>query len=193
MKVLIVDDDPQTVDALTVGLQPQWQDCEVVTAGGEAGEQAFFDHDPDVVLLEPALADRSGDDVLRAIRRVSDVPVLIVSARGGETDQVKGLELGADDYLVKPACVLAVLAHIRAVLRRAELPPPRNAQPDFVAGDLTIHFQGRQVMVRGSRSSSPRWSTGCSTTWRATPGACSPTRPSSTGCGGRTTGRRRTT
>jgi len=150
VKVLIVDDDPQTVDALTVGLQLQWQDCEVVAAaGGEAGEQAFFDHDPDVVLLEPALADRSGYDVLRAIRRVSDVPVLIVSARGGETDQVKGLELGADDYLVKPACVLAVLAHIRAVLRRAELPPPRNAQPDFVAGDLTIHFQGRQVMVRG--------------------------------------------
>jgi two-component system KDP operon response regulator KdpE len=150
VKILIVDDDPRTVDALTVGLQLQWQDCEVVAAaGGEAGEQAFFDHLPDVVLLEPALADRSGYDALRAIRRVSDVPVLVLSRRGGETDQVRGLELGADDYLVKPAGVLAVLAHIKAVLRRAELPPPLNALPDFVAGDLAVHFQGRQVTLRG--------------------------------------------
>jgi len=151
MKVLIVDDDPRTLDALTVGLQLQWQDCEVLTAaGGAAGEQAFFDHLPDVVLLEPALADRSGYDLLRAIRRVSDAPVLIVSARGGETDQVKGLELGADDYLVKPVGLLVLLARIKAALRRAELPPPVNARPDFVAGDLAIHFQAHQVTLRGA-------------------------------------------
>ena len=150
MKILIVDDDPHILDALTVGLQLQWQDCEVVTAaGGEAGEQAFFDHVPDVVLLDPALPDRSGYDVLRAIRRVSDVPVLILSARGAETDQVKGLELGADDYLVKPFGHLVLLARIKAVLRRAELPPPVNARPDFVAGDLAINFQSHQVTLRG--------------------------------------------
>jgi two-component system, OmpR family, KDP operon response regulator KdpE len=151
VKVLIIDADPHVLDALSVGLQLQWQDCEIVTAaGGEAGEQAFFDHVPDVVLLDPALPDRSGYDVLRAIRRVSDVPVLVLSARGAETDQVKGLERGADDYLVKPVGQLVLLARIKAVLRRAELPPPVNAQPDFVAGDLAIHFQSHQVTLRGA-------------------------------------------
>jgi DNA-binding response OmpR family regulator len=150
MKILIVDGDARVRDALTVGLQLLWQDCDVLTAAdGEAGEQAFFDHVPDVVLLDVALPDLSGYDVLRAIRRVSDVPVLILSARGEETDQVKGLELGADDYLVKPVGQLVLLARIKAVLRRAELPPPVNARPDFVAGDLAINFQGRQVTLRG--------------------------------------------
>jgi two-component system, OmpR family, KDP operon response regulator KdpE len=151
MKILIVDADPRTRDALTVALQLQWQDCEVVTAAdGEAGEEAFFEHVPDVVLLDPALPDRSGYDVLRAIRRVSDVPVLVLSARGTETDQVKGLELGADDYVVKPFGHLALLARIKAVLRRAELPPPVNARPDFVAGDLAINFQAHRVTLRGA-------------------------------------------
>jgi DNA-binding response OmpR family regulator len=150
MKILVIDADPRTRDALTVGLQLQWQDCEVLAAaGGEAGEQAFFDHLPDVVLLDPALPDTSGYDVLRAIRRVSDVPVLLLSARGAETDQVKGLERGADDYLVKPVGHLVLLARIKAVLRRAELPPPVDARPDLVAGDLAINFQARQVTLRG--------------------------------------------
>lgn len=150
MKILIVDDDPHILDALTVGLQLQWQDCEVLTAAdGEAGEQAFFEHVPDVVVLDVALPGKHGYDVLRAIRRVSDVPVLMLSARGEETDQVKGLELGADDYVVKPFGHLALLARIKAVLRRAELPPPVNAQPDFVAGDLTVSFQSHEVTVGG--------------------------------------------
>jgi two-component system KDP operon response regulator KdpE len=150
MKILIIDRDPQIRDALTVGLRLQWQDCEVITAGGgEAGEQAFFDHLPDVVLLDPALPDKSGYDVLRMIRRVSDAPVLVLSARGAETDQVRGLELGADDYVVKPVGHLALLARIKAVLRRAELPPPVNAQPDFVAGDLAVSFQNYEVTLRG--------------------------------------------
>ena len=73
----------------------------------------------------------------------------MLTARGEETDQVRGLELGADDYVVKPFGHLALLARIKAVLRRAELPPPVNAQPDFVAGDLAIHFQSHQVTLRG--------------------------------------------
>jgi DNA-binding response OmpR family regulator len=150
MKILLVDDDPQILDALSVGLQLQWQDCEVVTAAdGEAGEQAFFDHAPDVVVLDVAMPGKSGFEVLRAIRRISDVPVLMVTARGEEHDQVRGLELGADDYVVKPFGHLALLARIRAVLRRAELPPPVDAQPDFVAGDLAINFQDHQVTLRG--------------------------------------------
>jgi two-component system KDP operon response regulator KdpE len=82
---------------------------------------------------------------------VSDVPVLLLTARGEEHDQVRGLELGADDYVVKPFGHLALLARIKAVLRRAALPPPVNARPDLVAGDLAINFQSHQVTLRGAQ------------------------------------------
>ena len=88
-----------------------------------------------------ACRGKNGFEVLQEIRRVSDVPVLMLTARGEEIDQVRGLELGADDYVVKPFGHLALLARIKAVLRRAELPPPARPLPDFVAGDLTIDFQ----------------------------------------------------
>ncbi|MBI3972076.1 MAG: response regulator transcription factor [Chloroflexi bacterium] len=150
MKILIVDDEPHILDALTVGLQLQWQDATVIAAtNGEAGVEAFYQHDPDVVVLDVMMPEKNGFEVLRDIRRVSDVPVIMLTARGEETDQVRGLELGADDYVVKPFSHLALLARIKAVLRRAELPPPVEAQPDFVAGDLAIHFQSQEVTVRG--------------------------------------------
>jgi two-component system KDP operon response regulator KdpE len=150
MKILLVDDDPQLREALTVGLQLQWQDAEVLEAAdGEAGVRQFFDHDPDIVLLDVAMPYKNGFEVLRDIRRVSDVPVILLTGRGEELDQVRGLELGADDYVVKPFSHLALLARFKAVLRRAELPPPLVALPDFVAGDLAIHFQAHQVTLAG--------------------------------------------
>jgi DNA-binding response OmpR family regulator len=150
MRILLVDDDPHLLEALALGLQLQWPGCEVVTAAdGAAGERAFFARAPDVVVLDVALRGGRGFEVLRAIRRVSDVPVLVVTARGEEPDQLRGLELGADDYLVKPFGHLALLARVRAVLRRAELPPPARARPDVVAGDLAIDFRGHRVTLRG--------------------------------------------
>ncbi len=150
MKILVVDDDPHILDAVTVGFQLQWQDAEVVPAAdGEAGLRAFYEHDPDVVVLDVALPGKNGFEVLQEIRRVSDVPVIMLTARGEEMDQVRGLELGADDYVVKPFSHLALLARIKAVLRRAELPPPVRALPDFMAGDLAINFQNHQVTLKG--------------------------------------------
>jgi two-component system, OmpR family, KDP operon response regulator KdpE len=87
--------------------------------------------------------------VLREIRRVSDVPVILLTARGEEIDQVKGLEVGADEYLVKPIGHLALLAHVRAVLRRARAAAPVNTAPDFTAGELTVHFANQQVTCGG--------------------------------------------
>jgi two-component system KDP operon response regulator KdpE len=145
-----VDDDRAILDAVSVGIQLQWREAEVlVAADGEAGLRQFYEHDPDVVLLDVNLPGQSGFEVLREIRRVSDVPVLMLTARGEEADQVRGLELGADDYVVKPFGHLALLARIRAVLRRAELPPPARALPDFEAGELAIDFQERRVTVSG--------------------------------------------
>jgi len=150
MKILVVDDDPQILEALTVGFQLQWQGITVVTASnGDAAIQTFFEQLPDVVVLDVALPRKSGYEVLKEIRRVSDVPVIMLTARGEEIDQVRGLELGADDYVVKPFSHLALLARIKAVLRRAEMPPPVRNAPDFMAGDLAINFHSRQVTVRG--------------------------------------------
>ena len=130
MKILVVDDDQPILDALTVGFQLQWQDATVLVArDGEAGLHAFYEHLPDVVVLDVSLPGKSGFEVLQEIRRTSDVPVLMLTARGEELDQVRGLEMGADDYVVKPVRHLALLARIKAVLRRAELPPPQQALP----------------------------------------------------------------
>ena len=150
MKVLVVDDDPHILDALTVGLELQWPDCEVIAGrDGEEGLDLFFECEPNVVVLDVNMPRKNGFEVLQAIRQVSDVPVLMLTARGEEAAQVRGLELGADDYLVKPFSHLVLLARIRAVLRRAELPPPAEALPDFQAGPLAIHFGDHRVTVDG--------------------------------------------
>jgi two-component system KDP operon response regulator KdpE len=150
MRILIVDDDAALLDALAVDFQLQWEDAEVLTApDGAAGLARFFESSPDVVLLDVVMPGRNGLEVLQAIRRVSDVPVLMLTARGEEVDQVRGLELGADDYVLKPFGHLALLARIRAVLRRAELIPPLEAVPNFVAGDLAVRFQDHRVTVGG--------------------------------------------
>src|SRR5918911_5538488 len=151
MKILVVDDAPQILDAVTVGIQLQWQDATVLSASdGEQGLKVFYDEDPDVVLLDVTMPRKNGFEVLQDIRRVSDVPVIMLTARGDDTDQVRGLELGADDYVTKPFSHLALIARIKAVRRRAELPPPVDALPDFVAGDLAIHFQNQQVTLGGA-------------------------------------------
>ncbi|HEY7062057.1 MAG TPA: response regulator transcription factor [Chloroflexota bacterium] len=148
MKILVVDDDPQILDAVTVGLQLQWQDATVLSASdGEQGLQEFYDQDPDVVVLDVTMPRKNGFEVLQDIRRVSDVPVIMLTARGEDTDQVRGLEMGADDYVTKPFSHLALLARIKAVLRRAELPQPTNALPDFQAGDLAVNFQNHEVTI----------------------------------------------
>ena len=152
MKVLVIDDDPHVRDALDVGIQLQWQDAHVICAeNGEVGIDRFFSEEPDIVLIDVSMPRMNGYEVLQAIRRVSDVPVIMLTGRAEETDQVRGLELGADDYVTKPFSHLALMARMRAVLRRAELPPPVQALPDFQAGDLAIHFQNQEVTLAGER------------------------------------------
>jgi len=152
MKVLVIDDDPRVRDALEVGIQLQWQDAQVICAeNGEVGTDRFFSEEPDIVLIDVTMPRMNGYEVLQAIRRVSDVPVIMLTGRTDEVDQVRGLELGADDYVTKPFGHLALLARMRAVLRRAELPPPVQALPDFQAGELAIHFQNHEVTLAGER------------------------------------------
>jgi DNA-binding response OmpR family regulator len=151
VQILIVDDDDDLLEALAVGMQLQWRDAEVATAGdGELGLQAFFDRSPDVVLLDVGLPRLDGFAVLRRIREVSDTPVIMLTARGDELDKVRGLEIGADDYVTKPFSPLELLARIKAVLRRADLPPPTRAMPSFVADELAVNFDSHEVTKRGA-------------------------------------------
>ena len=150
MKILIVDDDKNIVEAITIGFQLQWQDVTVITASdGDKGLAAFYEHNPDVILLDIMMPYKDGFSVLKEIRQISDVPVIMLTARGEELDKVKGLELGADDYLTKPFSHLELFARIRAVLRRAEMPAPVKAAPSFTTGDIAINFENREVNKNG--------------------------------------------
>ena len=103
--------------------------------------------DPDLVLLDLGLPDGDGRDVCRALRRESDVPIVMVTARGTETDRIVGLELGADDYVVKPFSAAEVAARIRAVLRRSGA--RRRRRPHRASSGLEIDTDARRVFLDG--------------------------------------------
>jgi DNA-binding response OmpR family regulator len=142
MRVLIVEDEQPIAEPLAEGLRREGFEVEWTATGTAALEAA----EPDVVLLDLRLPDMDGLDVCRAIRARSDVPIIIVSARGDEPDRVVGLELGADDYVVKPFGLRELIARIRAVTRRG-----RTAQPDgsVQVGELEVDPRARRVRLDG--------------------------------------------
>ena len=123
--VLVVEDEPSIADPFARALLRGGFRPTVARTGAEA-LRAVDELAPDVVLLDLALPDADGRDVCREIRAGSDVPIIIVTASGSVTDRVVGLELGADDYVVKPFAVGEVIARIRAVLRRTARPAARS-------------------------------------------------------------------
>ena len=150
MRILVVDDDPDVAEAITLAFGVQWPEAVVVIAAdGATGVQKVTSESPDVVLLDVALPDAEGFDVLARIRAVSDLPVLMISGRGEEVDKVRGLELGADDYLTKPFGSLELSARIKAVLRRARSLPPVSGAGKFQAEDISINYASRQVFLNG--------------------------------------------
>ena len=149
MKVLVVDDEPDMLKVITWSLNFQEPDWEVLTASeGEQALELVAQESPDIVLLDVAMPEMNGFEVLQEIRRFSDVPVIMVTVREDEVDKVRGLELGADDYVTKPFGHLELLARIRAVLRRAQSWPLAHEKP-FVCGDLRVDFVTREVTVAG--------------------------------------------
>ncbi|MCU0267349.1 MAG: response regulator transcription factor [Acidimicrobiales bacterium] len=150
--VLIVEDEDSFVDALTVGLKREGFAVRVARDGAEALE-VFDDADPDIVLLDVMLPKVSGIDVCRQLRSRSDVPIIMVTAKGAEIDTVVGLEVGADDYVTKPYRLRELVARIRAVLRRrpAEDALRRaNGDDDVVeVGDVRVDHQRHEVFIRG--------------------------------------------
>jgi two-component system KDP operon response regulator KdpE len=150
MKILVVDDAPDVVEAVTVSFTLQWRETEIIGAqDGETALDLVEREAPDLVLLDIAMPGMDGYETLRRLREFSDVPVIMLTARDGVLDKVKGLELGADDYITKPFDHLELLARVKAVLRRLDMPQPVSRAPSFVSGDLSIDFASRQVRRKG--------------------------------------------
>jgi DNA-binding response OmpR family regulator len=145
MRVLMVEDDDAIAVPLARGLEREG----LVVARASTGAAALLAEGYDVVLLDLGLPDIDGFEVCRRLRASSEVPIIVVTARGDEVDRVVGLELGADDYIVKPFGFRELLARIRAVTRRAQARPEELAPR--VVGALTIDRRTHQVMV-GDRS-----------------------------------------
>ena len=147
--ILIIDDDREVTRAvrLTIILQePAWRVVE--THSGDEGIGQIAALAPDLVLLDLSMPDLHGFDVLHQIRLFSNVPVIILTVQDDELDTVRGLQLGADDYIVKPFGHLALMARIRSVLRRAEGTQGPAVAP-FQTGDLHIDFERRLVTLAG--------------------------------------------
>ena len=147
MQVLLVEDEPSIAEPLVDALRREGHAVVHAPDGATALEQEA-ETQFDIVLLDLRLPDIDGFDVCRSIRSRSDVPIIIVSARGEEIDMVLGLELGADDYLVKPFGVRVLLARINAVLRRRQPRPPAGARDGEDAGASAIELGRLHVDVR---------------------------------------------
>lgn len=152
MKILVVDDAPEVIEAVTVSFNLQWRETDVIGAdNGEAALDLIEQEQPDVVLLDIAMPGMDGFAVLREIRAFSDVPVIMLTARDDVLDKVKGLELGADDYVTKPFDHLELLARVKALLRRFDMPQPVSRAPSFRSGPLTMDFAAREVRLDKER------------------------------------------
>ena len=145
--ILLVEDEESITTPLAAALERDGFRAEVVRTAAEAIERGR-QLAPDLVLLDLGLPDGSGFDVCRELRATSQVPIIILSARGEETDRVVGLELGADDYVVKPFSAREVIARIRAVLRRAGTPETPAGGP-VELGELRVDAARRAVTLAG--------------------------------------------
>ncbi len=152
MKILVIDDEPDVIESVRLGFTLQWREMDVEGASsGNAGLDAIEQGRPDLVLLDVGLPDIDGFEVLRQIRAFSDVPVVMLTAHDDSMEKVKGLELGADDYVTKPFNHLELMARVKAVLRRLDMPAPASRAPSFRAGELEVDFARSEARLRGER------------------------------------------
>jgi two-component system response regulator VicR len=145
MKVLIIENDRGIVEAISLAFQIRWPEARLISTNlGEEGIELVETEKPDVVILDLGLDDISGFDVLKQVRLFSSVPILILTVRADETDIVRGLEWGADDYVVKPFRQLELLSRIKALTRRQG---PITAETPLVCGNLRLEPATRQLFL----------------------------------------------
>lgn len=146
MKVLVIEDNPDIQEAISLTFELNWPEAKVISAAeGASGINKAETDSPDMIILDLGLPDIDGFKVLKDIRSFSDVPLIILTVRNEEIDKVRGLELGADDYVVKPFNHMELLARVRAVLRRSHVPELKGIEQPFITPNLSIDFASRTV------------------------------------------------
>ena len=149
MKILVVEDDRSVSNLITTTLKINHYNYITASTGNEA-ISLCASHHPELILLDLGLPDIDGIEVIRTVRSWSDAVIIIISARGEDSDKISALDSGADDYLTKPFSIEELLARIRAAQRRMKfLSSDREKTPVFVNGDLTINYASRQVTLGG--------------------------------------------
>jgi DNA-binding response OmpR family regulator len=144
-RILVVDDEPRYLRLLEANLKTK--EYEVFTAtDGEEALESFSANPVDLILLDVMLPGMDGFAVCQRIRQFSNVPIIMLTAKGEEQDRVRGLDVGADDYLVKPFSVMELLARVRAVLRRAQV-TETGQNRFFMHGNLRIDFARAEVWL----------------------------------------------
>jgi DNA-binding response OmpR family regulator len=145
LRILVVDDEERICIVLGTKLKAAGHEALIANDGKRAIEMVR-DAKPDIVILDLLLPGMSGFDVLKELRRISKVPVIILSVKGADDDKIRGLQLGADDYLPKPFNPDELLARIEAVMRRSVYARKRRVPKQFISGDLTIDFDTHRVV-----------------------------------------------
>jgi DNA-binding response OmpR family regulator len=148
LRVLVVDDDERILNFVRLKLKALGHEVLTARDGVEALEQAQA-QEPDLVLLDVVMPKMDGMETLKELRSFSAVPVIILSAKGSDTDKIRGLGLGADDYMAKPFNPDELVARVEAVMRRLEPAEKRRTVDVFSLGDLSIDFKRRRVCVGG--------------------------------------------
>lgn len=149
--MLIIEDHEEIVEAVSLVLQIRWPQAKIVsTDRGEEGIDLVEKESPDVVILDLGLPDIGGFEVLKSVRLFSAVPIVILTVRGEEADIVKGLELGADEYITKPFRQLELLARVKAVVRRGSV---MEEDPSVICGPFLLDPAMRTV-IYGDRQTS---------------------------------------
>lgn len=147
-RVLVVDDEPQYIRAIRINLEASGY-AVISAPDGQTALQLAADERPDLILLDVRLPDLDGYEVCSRVREFSTVPVIMLTALAETADKIKGLEVGADDYVTKPFSAGELLARIRAALRRAEMNERQTSEPIFRAGRLEVNFDQHLVRLDG--------------------------------------------
>ena len=149
MKVLIIEDSADVAESMSLCLQLRWPEATIATAAeGAKGLKLIDSEQYDIAILDINLPDINGFDVLKEIRASSNIPVIIVTVRGMDDDQAKGLEIGADDYIVKPFKPRDLVARVNAVLRRASSDRTGQDEASISAGALSLNLTTNEVHLR---------------------------------------------
>jgi len=150
LKVVVIDDSPEIIEVVSLCFQLRWSNADLSSAStGSEGLELIEAESPDIVILDIGLPDMEGFEVLREIRRFSQVPVIMLTVRAEDTDVARGLELGADDYITKPFSHIELVARVQAVLRRSQGTTVSSGERPFSSGKLFIDFTGNEVKVNG--------------------------------------------